>query len=76
MTDYTPTTEQVERAYVTGMRQAFIASEGEHRAEFDRWFRAELARAWDESEDAWVDFYENPALPTPENPYRKATGDE
>ncbi|MHB9005055.1 MAG: hypothetical protein ACYC6C_13545 [Coriobacteriia bacterium] len=37
MSDYTPTTERVEHTYVTGMRQAFIASAGEHRQEFQRW---------------------------------------
>lgn len=37
MTTFTPTTEQAKRAYVTGMRQAFIASAGEHAEEFDRW---------------------------------------
>lgn len=36
--EYTPTTEQVRDAYVRGMRDAFVASTGEHYAEFDRWF--------------------------------------
>jgi hypothetical protein len=38
--EYTPTTEQVARAYTVGMRQAFIASAGEHDAEFTRWLAA------------------------------------
>jgi hypothetical protein len=38
--DYTPTTEQVKAAYVRAMRNAFIASEGEHREEFRRWLAA------------------------------------
>lgn len=37
MIDFTPTTEQVRDAYVRAMRNAFIASAGEHREEFDRW---------------------------------------
>lgn len=75
--DYTPTTDEVKAAY----RQEFTTSDDvievpENDVEFDRWLQGELARAWDESKDAWVDFYENPALPAPENPYRKATDDE
>jgi rubrerythrin len=35
--EYTPTTDVVRDAYVRGMRQAFIASSGEHVDEFDRW---------------------------------------
>jgi hypothetical protein len=38
--DYTPTTAQVKAAYVRAMRNAFIASEGEHREEFGRWLAA------------------------------------
>lgn len=34
---YTPGTERVRESYVVGMRQAFIASAGEHREEFNRW---------------------------------------
>lgn len=37
MNEYTPTTEHVRDAYVRAMRNAFIASAGEHEAEFDRW---------------------------------------
>lgn len=43
--DYTPTTKQVRRAYMAGMWQAFIASAGEHAAEFDRWLAAHDAQA-------------------------------
>ena len=38
--EFTPTTEQASRAYVTGMRQAFIASAGEHEEEFARFLAA------------------------------------
>ena len=34
---YTPTTDQVCAAYVRAMRNAFIASAGEHEEEFYRW---------------------------------------
>lgn len=40
MSEFTPTTEQASRAYVTGMRQAFIASAGEHAEEFARFLAA------------------------------------
>lgn len=52
MSEYTPTTEQVREAYVRAMRNAFIASAGEHREEFSRWL-AEVERA------AAVDAIEN-----------------
>ena len=49
MTDeYTPTTEQVKRIYVRTARQAFIASTGEHEAEFTRWLAGIQRAAWDE----------------------------
>ena len=52
MTDWTPNEEQAKRAYVTGMRQAFIASAGEHAEEWDRFIAAHdrvvAAQAWDE----------------------------
>ena len=35
--DYAPTTDQVCAAYVRAMRNAFIASAGEHEEEFYRW---------------------------------------
>jgi hypothetical protein len=35
--EYTPNSIVVRDAYVRGMRLAFIASEGEHGEEFDRW---------------------------------------
>jgi hypothetical protein len=37
---YIPSTERVREGYVTGLRQAFVASAGEHRAEFDAWLEA------------------------------------
>lgn len=37
MTNFTPNDLQVQEAYVSGMRTAFIASAGEHREEFERW---------------------------------------
>lgn len=46
MTDFTPTTDQVRDAYVRAMRNAFIASTGEHREEFDRWLKLERFSAW------------------------------
>lgn len=58
MIEYTPTTETVRRAYITGMRQAFIASAGEHAEEFTRWMaehdRLVAERAWDEGRDAVI----------------------
>lgn len=45
MSDYTPTTTQVRDAYVRAMRNAFIASAGEHEAEFDRWLQLERHKA-------------------------------
>jgi rubrerythrin len=47
MSEYTPTTEQVRDAYVRAMRNAFIASAGEHRDEFDRWLVKLQKRAAD-----------------------------
>lgn len=38
--DWTPNTEQVREAYVRASRNAFIASAGEHREEFNRWLTA------------------------------------
>lgn len=53
--EFTPTTEQASRAYVTGMRQAFIASAGEHAEEFARFLAARdasiRAAALDEAAD-------------------------
>jgi len=34
--EYTPALDEVKRIYVRAVRQAFIASSGEHEAEFDR----------------------------------------
>ena len=53
--EYTPTVDQAKRAYVTGMRQAFIASAGEHVEEFARFLAARdvsvRAAALDEAEE-------------------------
>ena len=38
--EYTPDTGAVRAAYTRAMRQAFIASTGEHIEEFDRWLVA------------------------------------
>lgn len=40
---YTPNTDQVRAAYVRAMRNAFIASAGEHEQEFDRWLENLIA---------------------------------
>ena len=37
MSNYTPDTGTVRAAHVRAMRDAFIAAEGEHIEEFDRW---------------------------------------
>ena len=47
--EYTPTVDQAKRAYVTGMRQAFIGSAGEHEEEFARFLAAIRAAALDEA---------------------------
>jgi hypothetical protein len=51
MTDYTPTIERARDAYVRAMRNAFIASEGEHKEEFDRMLAGVRADALDEAAD-------------------------
>ena len=86
MTDHTPGTGDVRAAYARAMRQAFIASTGEHLEEFDRWLaehdRQTAERAWREG---WVDragrglaFGAQPlADPAPAiNPYRQEQTDE
>lgn len=66
MTDYTPTTGAVRAAYTRAMRQAFIASTGEHIAEFDRWLKQVQADAWD------VGYGPDEDARTPRNnPYRE-----
>ena len=56
MSDFTPIKGQVKGAYVRAMRNAFIASEGEHGEEFERFIaqvRAKAAReAWAEADHA------------------------
>ena len=49
MNEYVPNTEHVRDAYVRAMRNAFIASAGEHEAEFDRWL--ERVRAEERAEE-------------------------
>jgi len=44
--DYTPTTDQVCAAYVRAMRNAFIASAGEHEEEFYRWLDGVISGAY------------------------------
>jgi hypothetical protein len=66
--DYTPTTAQVKAAYVRAMRNAFIASEGEHREEFDRWLAARdaevAAAALREAADMIEDFVDEGGIQT------------
>jgi hypothetical protein len=45
---FTPTTEQVRDAYVRALRNAFIASAGEHEAEFKAWLTEQLTKAWEQ----------------------------
>lgn len=78
MSDYTPTTGRVRDAYTRALRQAFIASSGEHNAEFDRWLNKVKRQAWEEGFDAGErdvfehekHNYENPCI---ENPYKEET---
>lgn len=49
MTDYTPTVEQARAAYTRAMRNAFIASSGEHDAEFDRMIAVVEAQALEQA---------------------------
>jgi rubrerythrin len=53
VTDYTPTVEQARDAYVRAMRNAFIASEGEHKEEFDRMLAGVRADTLDEAA-GWI----------------------
>lgn len=76
MSDYTPTTSTVRDAYTRALRNAFIASKGEHNAEFDRWLNEVKSQAWDEGFEAGErdvfehekHNYENPCI---ENPYKE-----
>lgn len=54
MTDYTPTVEQARAAYTRAMRNAFIASSGEHDAEFDRMIAVVEAQALEQAADSIV----------------------
>lgn len=67
MNDYTPTVDQAKRAYVTGMRQAFIASAGEHAEEFARFLAARdasvRAAALDEAAEVAKTYYPDPHYP-------------
>lgn len=78
MTDFTPSTAQVRDTYVRAMRNAFIASAGEHREEFDRWIadhdRAVAEKAWAEGFDTGErDVHEHVTFDEPciPNPYRR-----
>lgn len=51
MAEFTPTTVQVRDAYVRQLRNAFVASTGEHEAEFDRWLASVRAAAVREHAD-------------------------
>ena len=55
MSKFTPTIEYARTIYARAMRQAFIASIGEHREEFNRMIaeveRAAAARALEEAAD-------------------------
>lgn len=56
MSEYVPTKEYACEKYVQAMRQAFVASAGEHREEFDRMIaeveRAAAAKALEGAADA------------------------
>ena len=62
--EFTPTVDQAKRAYVTGMRQAFIASAGEHAEEFARFLAARdasvRAAALDEAAEVAVRYAKAP----------------
>lgn len=53
-TPFIPNEHMVKRAYVLGMRQAFIASTGEHEAEFER-FLAHIREAAVKGERARIE---------------------
>lgn len=68
MNDHTPSTEEVRDGYAD--RDLGYPNQDDH-VDFDRWLTSERSRIWDEAKAAVVEFYENPALPEPVNPYRK-----
>lgn len=45
---WTPDTSRVGLAYVRHMGRAFVASTGEHEAEFDRWLAEHDAQVWEQ----------------------------
>lgn len=75
MTEYTPTTEEVRDRW--GRDAISEDLRPEWLAEFDRWLadhdRQVAERAWAEGFVQATDFMDDPALPTPLNPYRKVT---
>jgi rubrerythrin len=52
---YTPTPKQAQDAYVRAMRDSFIASEGEHKEEFDRMLAGVRADTLDEAAEKLED---------------------
>lgn len=79
MGDYTPTTEEVRKAYI-GNRWS-LDQEFERLAgpEFDRWLAAERARVWDEAVEATAAaIWSDPRRPRwtwtlPDNPYKETS---
>lgn len=72
--DWTPNTEQVRDAYVRAMRNAFVASESEHRQEFDRWLAAVQAAAFDHGVRSWGELVIRRS--ELDNPYRRQENDD
>ena len=74
MSEYTPTTQQVRREYVSGRAEAESAMsyDPQYEPEFDRWLDNVRAEAWEEGwRTGYADgaHYDDPRI-TP-NPYRK-----
>ena len=88
MSDYTPTTDDVEDAWCSRYDGEHAWASGEERrgyeAEFYRWMEQVKAEAWQEGHDAgWEDRHEDaligwmasgPHESDAHNPYRKETG--
>lgn len=77
MSEYTPTTEQVEDVFLLGAIDAAGGEENPNLAEslamFHRWLREHDAKVWDEGEQAgWSNRDDTDAYLIPEilNPYR------
>lgn len=75
MSEYTPTVEQARAAYTRAMRNAFIASSGEHDEEFDRMIRIIKADAFSEGAAKQREIVEHKlgrgqTIVIPQNPYR------